>query len=76
VAVVIVGEPARLEGASFCAPAVVRGMMVRCWGRVINIASASGSAGLPGQANYAAAKADLSGLTRAQTIAIDGGLVT
>ena len=54
-----------LGGAFLCARAVVRGMMVRRWGRIINIASASGSGGLPGQANYAAAKAGLSGLTRA-----------
>ena len=54
-----------LDGAYFCTRAVVRGMMVRRWGRVINVVSVSGHAALPGQANYAASKAGLIGLTRA-----------
>jgi len=54
-----------LDGAFLCTKAVVRGMMVRRWGRVVNIVSASGHAALPGQANYAASKAGLIGLTRA-----------
>jgi NAD(P)-dependent dehydrogenase (short-subunit alcohol dehydrogenase family) len=35
------------------------------WGRIVNISSVSAYAGAPGQANYAAAKAGLVGLTRA-----------
>jgi len=35
------------------------------WGRIVNVASVSAYAGAPGQANYAAAKAGLVGLTRA-----------
>ena len=54
-----------LNGAYLCARAAVRGMMVRRWGRIINIASASGHVALPGQSNYAASKAGLIGLTRA-----------
>lgn len=54
-----------LGGPFLCTRAVVRGMMVRRWGRIINIASASADAALPGQANYAASKAGLVGLTRA-----------
>ena len=54
-----------LDGAFLCARAVVRGMMVRRWGRIVNVVSASGHAALPGQANYAASKAGLIGLTRA-----------
>ena len=44
---------------------VMPGMMKKRWGRIINIGSVVGSAGNPGQANYAAAKAGLGGLTRA-----------
>jgi 3-oxoacyl-[acyl-carrier protein] reductase len=54
-----------LGGAYLCTKAAIRGMMVRRWGRVINIVSASGRTPLVGQANYAAAKAGIVGLTRA-----------
>jgi len=53
-----------LNGSFLCTKAVVRGMMVRKWGRIINISSASGHCGRPGQAAYAASKAGLVGLTR------------
>jgi 3-oxoacyl-[acyl-carrier protein] reductase len=53
-----------LDGAFFCTRAVVRGMLVRRWGRVISLTSPSAVAGLPGQANYAASKGGLIGLTR------------
>jgi 3-oxoacyl-[acyl-carrier protein] reductase len=53
-----------LDGAYFCTRAVVRGMMLRKWGRVINIVSASARVGVVGQANYSAAKAGVVGLTR------------
>jgi len=39
-------------------------MLMRGWGRIINITSPSAHSGLPGQANYAASKAGLIGLTR------------
>jgi 3-oxoacyl-[acyl-carrier protein] reductase len=45
--------------------AVLRGMMKARSGRIINITSVVGSAGNPGQANYAAAKAGIAGLSRA-----------
>jgi len=44
--------------------AVMRGMMKARWGRMINITSVVGAAGNAGQANYAAAKAGVAGLTR------------
>jgi 3-oxoacyl-[acyl-carrier protein] reductase len=44
--------------------AVMRGMMKARWGRIINITSVVGASGNPGQANYAAAKAGVVGLTK------------
>lgn len=44
---------------------VLRGMMKAKAGRIINITSVVGSAGNPGQMNYAAAKAGVAGMTRA-----------
>ena len=44
---------------------VLRGMMKAKQGRIINITSVVGSAGNPGQMNYAAAKAGVAGMTRA-----------
>lgn len=43
---------------------VLRGMMRRRFGRVVNIASISGMIGNPGQPNYAAAKAGMIGMTK------------
>ena len=45
--------------------AVIRTMMKQRYGRIINITSVVGSSGNPGQANYAAAKAGVAGMTRA-----------
>jgi 3-oxoacyl-[acyl-carrier protein] reductase len=44
---------------------VMRGMMKARWGRIINVTSVVASSGNPGQANYAAAKAGVAGMTRA-----------
>ena len=46
------------------ARAAVRGMMRRRFGRVVNITSIVGVTGNPGQANYAAAKAGLIGMSK------------
>jgi len=44
--------------------AVLRGMMKRRWGRIIQITSIVGATGNPGQGNYAAAKAGLVGMSK------------
>ena len=54
-----------LFGAFFAAQQALPGMMKARWGRIVNIASVVGQAGSPGQANYAASKAGLIGLTKA-----------
>jgi 3-oxoacyl-[acyl-carrier protein] reductase len=55
---------ANLKGAFFTTKAVVKGMMKRRSGRIINITSIVGLTGNKGQANYAASKAGLIGFTK------------
>jgi 3-oxoacyl-[acyl-carrier protein] reductase len=45
--------------------AALRGMMKRRWGRIVGITSIVGVTGNPGQANYAAAKAGMIGMSKA-----------
>jgi 3-oxoacyl-[acyl-carrier protein] reductase len=47
------------------ARAALRGMMKRRWGRIVGITSIVGVTGNPGQANYAASKAGMIGMTKA-----------
>lgn len=48
-----------------CSRAVIDGMRQRGYGRIVNISSINGQAGQFGQANYAAAKSGIFGLTKA-----------
>jgi 3-oxoacyl-[acyl-carrier protein] reductase len=53
-----------LDGAFHTIRRALPGMVRARWGRIVNVGSVSGLVGTPGQANYAAAKAGLIGLTR------------
>jgi 3-oxoacyl-[acyl-carrier protein] reductase len=66
-----------LDAAYHCVKAVVRGMLLRRWGRIINVSSPSARLPLTGQVSYAASKAGLEGLTRAlsRDLAAKGVLV-
>ena len=59
-----------LTGTFLCCKAAIRGMMVRRWGRIVNLVSASAHIGPRGQTSYSASKAGLVGFTR--TLAREG----
>ena len=54
-----------LSAGFFLARAALRGMMKRRSGRIVAITSVVGATGNPGQANYAASKAGMAGMSRA-----------
>ena len=54
-----------LNGFFFVTKMVINDMLVKRFGRIINIVSLSGLKGLPGQTNYSAAKAGVIGATKA-----------
>jgi 3-oxoacyl-[acyl-carrier protein] reductase len=55
---------ANLRGPFVAMRAAARGMMKRRWGRIVNVGSVVGLTGNKGQANYAASKAGLIGLSK------------
>jgi 3-oxoacyl-[acyl-carrier protein] reductase len=54
-----------LDGFFYVTRLVLEGMLLKKYGRIINIVSLSGLKGLPGQTNYSAAKAGVIGATKA-----------
>jgi 3-oxoacyl-[acyl-carrier protein] reductase len=54
-----------LDAAFRLSRSAIRGMMKRRWGRIVSITSVVGTTGNPGQANYAASKAALVGMSKA-----------
>lgn len=54
-----------LNGFFYTTRRLLKNMMTKRFGRIINIASLSGIKGMPGQSNYSAAKAALIGATKA-----------
>lgn len=56
-------------GTVHCSRAVIRGMMMKRWGRIINISSIAASRGGRGQSNYAASKGAIESLT--QSLAVE-----
>jgi 3-oxoacyl-[acyl-carrier protein] reductase len=65
-----------LTAAYLCAQAVLRPMLKRGGGRIINITSVVGQAGNAGQANYAASKAGLIGFTKALALEVASRQIT
>ena len=59
-----------LTAAFTCCQAVLRSMLKQRSGRIINVSSVVGQSGNPGQANYAASKAGLVGLTKSLALEV------
>jgi 3-oxoacyl-[acyl-carrier protein] reductase len=55
---------ANLDGAFTCSRVALKDMLRARWGRIVNVGSVAGLRGSAGQANYAAAKAGLIGLSK------------
>jgi 3-oxoacyl-[acyl-carrier protein] reductase len=56
--------------------AALRGMLRRRWGRIVNVTSIVALTGNPGQANYAAAKAGMIGMTKSLAAEVAGRGIT
>lgn len=65
-----------LKGAFLCSKAVMRAMMKKRWGRIINVSSVVGFVGNGGQVNYGAAKAGLTGMTKSMARELAGRNIT
>lgn len=54
-----------LDGFFYVTQPLLKDMLVKKWGRIVNVASLSGIKGMPGQTNYSAAKGGLIAATKA-----------
>lgn len=65
-----------LSGSFFCIQQVMPAMVRERWGRIVNITSVVGESGNAGQANYAASKAGLIGLTKSLALELASRNIT
>ncbi len=65
-----------LTGAFLCSQEAIKTMLRQKYGRIINISSVVGQSGNPGQANYAASKAGIVGLTKALALEVASRNIT
>lgn len=65
-----------LTGAFLCSRASLAGMLRARWGRIVNVSSAAGLTGNPGQIAYSSSKAGLIGLTRTLAREVGGRGIT
>lgn len=65
-----------LTGSFRCARALMRHMVRKRWGRIVNVSSVVALSGNAGQANYAASKAGLVGLTKSLALELAGRNIT
>ena len=65
-----------LDSFYYVTSQVLTNMILNKWGRIINIVSLSGQKGMPGQTNYAAAKAGIIGATKSLAMEIGKKKIT
>ena len=59
-----------LNGFFYITRRLLKDMLVNRWGRIVNVSSLSGIKGMPGQTNYSAAKAALTGASKALALEV------
>lgn len=59
-----------LQGVYVVTRTIIKSMLMKRYGRIINIVSLSGLKGMPGQVNYSAAKAGIIGITKALALEV------
>lgn len=67
---------ANADGFFYVTRAILQGMLVNKWGRIINVVSLSGQKGLPGQVNYSASKGAVIAATKSLAMEVGKKKVT